>query len=129
MLKKRITRLWSMMAFMAFMAIMGFSGLTFAVDVIIDNGDAGTTPAGTWLTSSGANPYGTSSLYSNEAGASYVFQANLSAGRYDVYLHWTYWSNRCTSVQVDIYDWPTLLDSVTVNQQANGGQWNVHGHV
>ncbi len=123
MLKKRITLLWSVVVFMV---VIGFSGLTFGADVIIDNGDPGTTPTGTWLTSGGPNPFDGSSLYSNEAGATYTYEASVN-GTQQVSLWWTFFSNRCTSVQVDINDGTTLLDTVTVNQLQNGGQWNLLG--
>ncbi len=109
-----------------FMAVICFSGLAFGADVIIDNGDPGTTPTGTWLTSSGANPFGGSSLYSNEIGAFYTYEASVN-GIQQVSLWWTFWSNRCTSIDVSIRDGTTAVDLVTVNQQANGGQWNVLG--
>ena len=38
-------------------------------EVIIDNGDAATSSTGTWRVSGGENPYGDSSLYSTQAGA------------------------------------------------------------
>ena len=58
----------------AFMAIIGFSGLTFAAEVIVDNGTSGTVSQGTWHDSGGANPYGSKSEYSNEAGATYTYR-------------------------------------------------------
>lgn len=94
--------------------------------IINDNGDAGTSYTGTWNVSSGANPYGDRSFYSNEVNATYTFEAEL-VGSYEVSLWWTYWSNRCTSVPVEIYDGETLLDTVEVNQKANAGEWNPLG--
>ena len=94
--------------------------------IISDNGDAGASYTGTWKVSSGANPYGDRSLYSNEVNATYTFEAGL-VGSYEVSLWWTYWSNRCTSVPVEIYDGETLLDTVEVNQKANAGKWNPLG--
>ncbi len=123
MIKSKITLFCSIAVFMA---VMGFSGLAFAADVIIDNGDPGTTPTGAWLTSSGPNPFDGSSLYSNEIGAFYTYEASVN-GIQQVSLWWTFFSNRCTSVQVDINDGTTLLDTVTVNQLQNGGQWNLLG--
>ncbi len=123
MIKSKITLFCSIAVFMA---VMGFSGLAFAADVIIDNGDPGTTPTGAWLTSGGPNPFGGSSLYSNEAGATYTYEASVN-GTQQVSLWWTFFSNRCSSVQVAINDGTTLLDTVTVNQLQNGGQWNLLG--
>jgi hypothetical protein len=36
-------------------------------EIIVDNGDPGTSSTGTWLVSGGANPYGANSLYTKEA--------------------------------------------------------------
>jgi len=95
-----------------------------SADFIIDNGDPGTNTTGTWIPSSGPNPYGSNSLYSNSG--SYSYTAALS-GLQEVSLWWTQLSNRSTNVQVEIWDSTTLLDTLAVNQQANGGQWNILG--
>ena len=97
-----------------------------SLELIIDNGDPGTSSTGSWPTSSGLNPYGVNSLYANSS-ASYTFQAPPLPGARQVSLWWTEFSNRATNVPVDIYDGATLLDTVFVNQQVNGGQWNVLG--
>ena len=94
--------------------------------VIIDNGDAGTSSTGTWKVSSGPNPYGDNSLYSQDGDATHSFEA-YADGFYEVSIWWTYHSTRCTSVPIEIYDGDTWLDTVKVNQQSNGGQWNVLG--
>jgi hypothetical protein len=96
-------------------------------EVIIDNGDEGTSFTGTWQISSGPDPYGENSLYSIEPGTHYAYEASI-AGAYTVSLWWTehaIW--RITSVPVQIFDANTLLDTVYVNQQTNGGQWNMLG--
>jgi lysophospholipase L1-like esterase len=98
-------------------------------DVIVDNGDAGTSySGGPWGYSSGANPYNGSSQAESLNGATYTFQAALS-GIHSVSLWWTYWPSRCSSVPVDIYDGSQLLATVSVNQQQQSlaGQWNVIG--
>ena len=95
-------------------------------EVILDNGEAGTSSTGSWQVSGGPDPYGNSSLYSKTAGATYSFDAALH-GTYEVSLWWTEWKSRSTSVPVEIYDGDTLLDTVLVNQTAQGGQWNVLG--
>ncbi|MCP4261686.1 MAG: hypothetical protein GY774_29915, partial [Planctomycetes bacterium] len=94
---------------------------------IIDNGDSGTSYTGGWVVSGGSNPYGSNSLYSNESGATYTFQASEVNNTYEVSLWWTYYNNRCDSVPVDIYDGNTLIDTVYVDHLTNGGQWNVLG--
>ena len=97
-----------------------------SLETIVDNGKAGTSSVGTWASSGGPSPYGGSSLYSSAAGAKYTFQAAVT-GSAKVSLWWTTWPSRCTAVSVQIYSGSTLLDTVKVNQQANGGKWNVLG--
>ena len=70
-------------------------------DIIIDNGDTGTSYTGNWRTSSGENPYGNTSLYSNSAGDTYTFESQ-QAGCYEISLWWTYYNNRCTDVPVAV---------------------------
>ncbi|MFP4516465.1 MAG: fibronectin type III domain-containing protein [Desulfovibrionales bacterium] len=94
--------------------------------VIVDNGQKGTTSTGNWNDSSGKNPYGSTSLDSMDSDARYTFEAAIS-GTSEVALWWTDTSNRCSSVPVEIYDGTTLLDTVYVNQQLNGGKWNALG--
>jgi hypothetical protein len=94
--------------------------------VIIDDGEPGTSSIGTWIISGGADPYGTQSLYSREAGAEYAFESEVT-GRYEVALWWTQYASRCSAVPVEIYDGDVLIETVTVNQQQDGGQWNVLG--
>ena len=67
------------------------------------------------------------SLFSNESGATYTFQAFEVNNTHEVSLWWTYYNNRCVSVPVDIYDGNTLIDTVYVDQLTNGEQWNVLG--
>jgi hypothetical protein len=98
-------------------------------DIIIDNGDPGTSYAGgPWGYSSGANPYNGTSQAESRDGATYTF-ITAASGDQTVSLWWTWWSSRCSSVPVDIYDGNQLLATVPVNQQqiALAGQWNVLG--
>ena len=110
------------------LAVVDGNGDPDQVDVtnplILDNAGSGTSSIGTWYVSGGADPYGTDSLYANEAGASYTFSIDLTApGEYQVFAWWTEWRNRRTSVPYDISDLGGT-GTVTVNQQLNGGQWN-----
>jgi hypothetical protein len=94
--------------------------------VIIDDGEPGTASMGSWHLSGGADPYGSQSLYSRDPGAEYAFESKIS-GRYEVALWWTSFGSRCSAAPVEIYDNDVLIETVTVNQQQNGGQWNVLG--
>ena len=93
---------------------------------VVDNDQPGTSSSGEWSLSGGVNPYGTQSVYSNKTGATYTFTSPIS-GVHDVEMWWTEYSNRCTAVPVEIYDGTTLLETVTINQLQNGGQWNFIG--
>ena len=50
-----------------------------------------------------------------------------TTGSYQVSLWWSAYSSRYNNVPVRIYDGSTLLKTVRVNQQTNGGRWNVLG--
>ncbi len=92
---------------------------------IIDNGDPGTSSKGIWLVSDDLNPYGLNSIFSNEIGAIYGFQASGVKDTYEVSMWWANDNSGCDSVPVDIYDGNTIIDTVYVNQLIDGGQWNV----
>ena len=96
------------------------------IPTVIDDGQTGTSFSGKWSNSGGANPYGSGSLYSKEVGANYTYQSAIS-GSYEVELWWTQYSTRCKDVPVKIYDGATLLETVSVNQRQDGGQWNFLG--
>jgi hypothetical protein len=96
------------------------------VETVINDGDAGTTTSGTWSVSGGTDPYGSQSFYSKESGATYTFTAD-TPGTYEVDMWWTTYASRSTAVPVKIYDGSTLLETVYVNQQVDGGQWNFLG--
>ena len=95
-------------------------------EIIIDNGDDGTSYTGTWYASVGAGFYGDNSLYSKDSGASYSFEAPVHGTRV-VSLWWTSRDSRSAQVPVQIYDDDTLLDTIIVNQQINGAKWNILG--
>ncbi|MBM9511921.1 golvesin C-terminal-like domain-containing protein [Desulfogranum marinum] len=94
------------------------------VEVIIDNGDSETSSIGKWRTASESDYYGTPSEYSQNSDGEYRYATSL-IGMQDISLWWTQSSKRCGNVPVEIYDGDTLIDTVIVNQQVNGGQWNI----
>lgn len=95
----------------------------YGAEIIINNGDNGTSSTGLWEVS-GAS--GGASLYSKEAGATYTFESALS-GPHDVFFKWTAWNSRCTVVPVEVYDDNGTLESLEVNQQENAGEWLLLG--
>ncbi|MFZ5997662.1 MAG: GDSL-type esterase/lipase family protein [Nitrospirota bacterium] len=103
-----------------------------AGDAVVDNSSAGTSSTGTWLVSGGLTPYGTNSLYANGSSTSaptYTWKAALpQSGTYDVYMWWTYYSNRSANAPVDIIH-GNGSTRVWVNQldQTKAGMWNKLG--
>ena len=96
------------------------------VERIIDNGDPETSYTGTWSVSGGADPYGADSYWSRDGSTyTWTFTPTVS-GYYQVYMCWTQWSSRSTSVPVDIEDAGSTT-RVYVNQQENSSQWNSLG--
>ncbi len=104
-----------------------------AVTVTVDNTDtANTLSTGTWSTSShSAGYHGTN--YAHDANTakgtkSFTFLPPLMAdGEYLVYARWTADANRATHVPIDIVGPAGTASTVTVNQQANGGSWQLLG--
>jgi hypothetical protein len=94
--------------------------------IILDDGDSGASGNGSWSVSKADGAYGTQSLYSRDATATYTFQAQ-TAGRYEVSLWWTEYPSRSDDAPVEIYDGASLLEVVYVNQKTGGSQWNVLG--
>jgi lysophospholipase L1-like esterase len=100
-------------------------------EIIIDNGDAGTSFTGSWLVSGAPNPYdpadpGKTSLFSRD-GTLYrwTFTPSIS-GTYEVSMWWTEYSSRSTSIPISI-EHSAGRTTVAVNQRVNGGKWNVLG--
>ncbi len=97
-----------------------------SIEVIIDNGDPGTSYTGTWEVSGGSNPYGSDSVWSRD-GDQYTWTfVPPSSGEYTLSMWWSDWPSRSTSVPVEIaHDGGTA--KVTVNQLQNAGRWNAIG--
>ena len=102
-----------------------FTPVSLLTEIIVDNGDPGTSAtAGTWSVSGGADPYGSNSLWSRSVDGMYTYEVDIT-GTFDVYAWWTEWPSRSTSVPIEIRDGGVLLETVDVNQLVNGGQWNL----
>jgi PKD repeat protein len=94
--------------------------------IIIDNGQSGTLSTGTWTVSSGTSAYGSNSLWARD-GATYTWRFNSQpAGIYEVSMWWTQFDSRGTAIPVAINHADGTAQT-TVNQQLNGGRWNVLG--
>jgi hypothetical protein len=97
-------------------------------EVIVDNLDADTSSVGVWSASGATGFWETNSVWANDTGDSFTFNANLVPGStYNVYGWWTIFASRNTAAPYEIRNGATLLDTITVNQQANGAQWNLLG--
>ena len=99
---------------------------TPVTEIIIDNGTADTSSTGNWSVSGGPDPYGADSYWGRD-GARYTWHINPTiSGNYQISMHWTEWPSRSTNVGVTIsYEGGTA--TVYINQQQNGGQWNLLG--
>ena len=102
-------------------------------ETIVDNFAAGIQDAtrtftGKWCTSGGTGYYGTNSLYScGSTKDTYRWSFSTpTTGAYNVYVRWSTASGRTASVPITIAA-NTGLYTKTFNQQANGGQWVLHG--
>lgn len=104
--------------------------LDVPTDIVIDNMDSGCTTYSTWSTStSAANKYATNYFWTNttNTGAYCTWTPSiLTSGYYDVYCWYTNGSNRSTKAR-----WATTYmggsSEIRLNEQANGGQWNLIG--
>ncbi len=103
----------------------GFAALTNPQSVILDNGGAGTSQTGSWRQSHGHDPYGGDAQYSRDAGT-YVYRPGVTPGNYRVYLWWTSFTGRATTVPVTINSTEGARN-VQINQRSGGGQWNLLG--
>ena len=98
-------------------------------EVIIDNGDPDTSFEGSWSVSGGVDPWdpadpSATSLYSrNNSTYTWTFKPLIS-GDYEVSMWWTQYSSRSSNIPVSI-EYSGGTDTVTINQQTDGGKWNI----
>jgi len=102
------------------------------VEVIVDNLSNEFSTTGTWKESSAVDEYEGSSLHTNDIGAAATWQPALIAGEYEVYV-W-YSAERANG---SMYDRDSAaeynvvhasdVDTVTVDQDINSGQWVLLG--
>ncbi|MBN1670496.1 MAG: hypothetical protein JXR37_05665 [Kiritimatiellae bacterium] len=99
-------------------------------DLIVDNTAEGAARAGAWAASTyWAGYYGADYLYAgNQAGAWFEWPAaGLTAGVYEVYAWWTACSGRPRDVTYTIVHAGGTAAVANVDQEVNGGQWNLLG--
>ncbi len=116
------------LCFILFFVVLGLNKLAISAEVIVDNGGPGTSFEGGWPDSGGTPYYGSRSVYSKDPAGTYTYTATVSdTGLQEVSMWWTEWRSRCTEVLVDISDGVYPLETVTINQQDDGGKWNILG--
>ena len=99
--------------------------------VIIDNGDPGTSFTGNWGLSGGANPWNpadpaATSVWARDGDTyTWTFTPAVS-GNYVLSMWYTTYSSRSAGVPLAIQHAGGSA-TVTINQQINGGMWNVIG--
>jgi lysophospholipase L1-like esterase len=106
------------------LCVLSFS--TVHADVIIDNGNAGTSYTGSWPVSGATNFYGTKSVWARD-GATYTWQfSSQPSGNYEVFMWWSGYPSRAASVPV-VISHGNGQQALTINQQLNAGKWNSLG--
>ena len=111
---------------LAALALLAFGVVNASADVIIDNGDTGTSYTGTWRVSGGLSPYGVDSLWARD-GATYTWGFDSQpAGTYKVGMWWSEWASRATDIGVEV-NHGVGTDTISINQYENAGQWNSLG--
>jgi hypothetical protein len=95
--------------------------------IICDNGDLCSSSSGAWEMISEHDSYESSSLIS-EKKSTFTWSPDIpEAGSYAVYMWWSSGFANCSSCPVTISCNGELIDTVYVNQQQDGGQWNFLG--
>jgi len=96
----------------------------------LDNSDSSVTTIGSWNHSASSSGYLGANYQYMAAGSgnnSLTWHADISiAGDYHVYARWTASSNRASNAPYTIVH-ANGSDTVTANQQQQGGQWNLLG--
>lgn len=93
-------------------------------NLVIDNGDGGTSFTGTWKASAGTGPHGRTSLHAR-GGPTYTYTGSAT-GTYRVYAWWTEYPSRSASVPIAIRH-AGGVSNLRVSQRVGGAQWNLLG--
>ena len=111
-----------LICFLSFFLIMAAMTGGAIADITIDNGQAGTSFTGAWAVSGGTSPYGANSLWSRN-GSTYTWSmSGQPSGTYEVFMWWSSWPTRATSVPVVITH-AAGTTNITINQRQNGSSW------
>jgi hypothetical protein len=93
---------------------------------ILTHSGSGTSFTGQWTLVAAPGAFQDESLVTQEDGATFTFDPDHTGCR-TVSLWWSQDPGHHDAVPVEIYDDITLLDTVYVNQQTGGGQWQELG--
>ena len=97
-------------------------------ELILDNGDPGTTSTGSWRVKSSAHDYGADYLFANKADQrSYRWAATPPGARYQVYAWWVDKNNQPENISYTIRYGAGETDTVTRSQKTGGGRWQLLG--
>lgn len=100
------------------------TGLALEEDIIVDNGDPGTSASGRWESCDVHDPHGVDAMCTTDPDARYTYQSPLE-GLYAVDLWRPGQDDSCSDVSVHIYDSDSYLDTIRIDQSQNYGQWNL----
>lgn len=107
-----------------FSALILVSGVMGA-DIIVDNGDPGTSFTGSWAAGGSAGAYAANSLWASD-GATYTWKTELPDGTYEVFMWWTESASGNWAVPVWV-EHDAGTEQLTINQQIGGRVWNSLG--
>ncbi len=102
---------------------------TTAAAVIVDNSSANFSASANWSTgTSSTDKYGTDYRYRSTAAVSdsATWIGAITGGTHSVYAWWPQGANRSATAPYIVYHGATST-TVNVNQQINGGKWNLLG--
>jgi PKD repeat protein len=95
-------------------------------DLVVDNGDPGTSTTGIWHASAAPGFFGTESLWGRDH-ATYTWHADLpETGAYQAYVWYAEYPSRSQAAPIEVHH-ATGSDAFTLNQQQGGGMWNYLG--
>ncbi len=97
-------------------------------ELILDNGDPGTSSTGDWSSKTGNGSLGEDYLLANKAsGRTYRWSATPPAADYEVYAWWVGKRNQSDSVAYNIRYGTGEIDTVTMSHKTGGGNWQLLG--
>jgi len=97
-------------------------------ELILDNGDPGTSSSGSWQSKSNKADYGTDYLFANKASQrSYRWTASPPGSHYQVYAWWVSGKSYSSQVNYTVAFASGETDVVTKSHKSGGGQWQLLG--